>query len=1096
MNLRVSRPIAAHALRELESTLRTILAAPMDAKADVTPEEQQLQDEAISQLRALGYKEAILAQARRALAPRVTHKALINRILARLDLPTDGDVARLWFDITDINKRVHQRSFHDSLVVDDEFRRDYVDPFHKLIRELALALKKQYATLLFRCAEIAKMEPKSGVNAFLGELPGAFQLQAYFFDTLESEAWLPVLEGKGLLKEPLILTGEEQAGVRFRQWPISRYLLRMASSKDSVTRGLVVAATRSLKGTNHPDVQSAVIEIIARLPAAEAKDLTEVVLDLLAPETGVFPHGVPDIIKKLAEGGEHESALLIVEPLFRVFERSGALASRFEASMFEHYLADIVVPLSAAAPVQSIAVFSRMLLHASMIDRRFGDHDFTANYASEIGNSATSVFEIPGSLVSAIVKCGEAAIGADSSLTRDIVVGMLDLPPKIFRRAALHLLSLSPASAPDLADRLLTDPSLIDAYWCRDEYARLAVAGFPNLAAKSQRAILNFVESVPEAHEEGWKEHFEERLERAPTSAERREYQLATVRDLYWSWSSVLPADRKAAFDATVTEFGGRDDWKERLNRPRRSPLTTLEMQEQPVEETISILGASSSYSAEDGVMEGLASNLRAAVSASPTLFASHADKFTRVTPFFLQHLFDGLFHAALESRLQNWDSVFLLIERLAELSPIEGRVSVDAERPQNWTSMCRAAAELLTTGLRMADSSIQPENEERIQRLVIWLHATLSTAELPARFGRSYLNDRYSAARSTERGLAVELCVSFILWCSRNDGARSRSLSRVTLGRMTNLQQLLDAELADRSPKGVIPRAIIGRHLTWFAYFGEKWLRQSIEDIFHPTIRHLGDAAWRAHLEADRGPIADLLDDLSPFYSVEIARLAKGEASEKRRRTQRRLAEYLLVLRAWNGTADSLLRDFYASASPDVRKHAMWFLARALMSTDDNGAVATRAGAVWDIRLQEALASTQPDTFREELGVIGTWFSMGVDIDWLLPQVRVLLKGGFAPTNIFGITDKLAARADLDIDLAIKVLKELVDFPRHEPWEIAGSIGNIRTLLLRARASSLPQTAKNVDEIVSLLASTGNGNLLDLHSAQRERSVTSDKTL
>ncbi|MGO6698968.1 hypothetical protein ACCS33_05885 [Rhizobium ruizarguesonis] len=1050
-----------------------------------TPEERQLQEQAIAHLRALGYKKGVLAQARKALAPQVTHRARIRSILARLALPTDGEIARLWFDIIKIPERAHQRSFHNSLVVDDEFRREYVYPFHKLIRELAMALKRQYATLLFRCAEIAKMEPKSGVNAFLGEVPGAFQLQAYFYNTLESEAWLPVLESEGLLNEPLILTEEEQVGVRFRQWPVSRYLLRMASSDDSATRRLVISAIRSLKGTTHPDVQSAIIDIIARLPPAEARDLTDVVVDLLAPETGIFPHVVPNVIKRLAEGGECESALLIVEPLFRIFERNGALASRFEASMFEHYLADIVTSLSAAAPVQSIAVFCQMLLQASTIDRRFGDSDFTANYASEIGNSTTSVFEIPGAVVSAIVKCGEAAIGADSSLTRDVVASMLGLQPKIFRRVALHLLSLSPSSAPELADRLLTDPSLIDAYWCGEEYARLAVAGFPNLVGESQNFILKFVESVPQAHEEGWTERFEERFGRAPTSAEHREYELTTVRDLYWSWCSVLPAERKAAFDATVAEFGGRDDWKERLTQPRRSPLTTAEMQEQPVEETISFLSSASSHSTSDneGSMEGLASNLRTAVSASPMLFASQADKFAYLTPLFLQHLFEGLLNAAVDSRLQSWDKVLLLIERLAELTPMGIKVSADAEHPRQWAPMCRAAAELLSTGLRVAESSMAPEHEQRIQNSVIWLHSTLTNAKITTRFAEN----GYFAARSTDRGLVVELCVSFILWCSRNDGRCSTPPARGTLGRLKNIQQVLDAELADRSPNGRIPRAIIGRHLRWFFYFGEDWLRQSIVDLFQPTIGYLRNAAWGAHLEADAGPIAELFDELSPFYSAEIARLTRDMGSEKRRRAQRRLAEYLLFLRAWCDTADSLLRSFYASASPDVRKHAMWFLAHALMSTEDNGAVAMRAREIWATRLQAALASAQPDTFREELGVIGTWFSMGVDVDWLLPQVRALLRGGFAPTNTFAITDKLAARADLDIDLAITVLKEMVSFPRHEPWEIAGSIGNIRTLLLRARASSSPLTAKNVDEIVSLLASTGDGDLLDLHSDQRK---------
>src|SRR5258707_11208579 len=51
----VSRPIAAHALRELDSTLRLVLEVPMEAKASESSEDIARLGEARNQLRGLGY---------------------------------------------------------------------------------------------------------------------------------------------------------------------------------------------------------------------------------------------------------------------------------------------------------------------------------------------------------------------------------------------------------------------------------------------------------------------------------------------------------------------------------------------------------------------------------------------------------------------------------------------------------------------------------------------------------------------------------------------------------------------------------------------------------------------------------------------------------------------------------------------------------------------------------------------------------------------------------------------------------------------------------------------------------------------------------
>ena len=43
-------------------------------------------------------------------------------IVTRLGLAPDGDIAKLWISLNEAYGRVHERSFHESLTVDDAFR--------------------------------------------------------------------------------------------------------------------------------------------------------------------------------------------------------------------------------------------------------------------------------------------------------------------------------------------------------------------------------------------------------------------------------------------------------------------------------------------------------------------------------------------------------------------------------------------------------------------------------------------------------------------------------------------------------------------------------------------------------------------------------------------------------------------------------------------------------------------------------------------------------------------------------------------------------------------------------------------------------------
>lgn len=147
-HIRVSRPMAAHALRELDSTLRHVLAVPMEANQLDQPEDTAKLNEARKRLKELGFELEKIQPAIDKLRPQISHKTQIQRMVMRLGLDPDGPAARKWVAISKSAGKAHERSFHQSLAVDDEFRSKYQQPFDDVIRDIATALEGRYTTLM------------------------------------------------------------------------------------------------------------------------------------------------------------------------------------------------------------------------------------------------------------------------------------------------------------------------------------------------------------------------------------------------------------------------------------------------------------------------------------------------------------------------------------------------------------------------------------------------------------------------------------------------------------------------------------------------------------------------------------------------------------------------------------------------------------------------------------------------------------------------------------------------------------------------------------------------------------------------------------
>jgi len=140
----------------------------------------------------------------------------------------------------------------------------------------------------------------------------------------------------------------------------------------------------------------------------------------------------------------------------------------------------------------------------------------------------------------------------------------------------------------------------------------------------------------------------------------------------------------------------------------------------------------------------------------------------------------------------------------------------------------------------------------------------------------------------------------------------------RDALQNLPDVRRALESELADRSPDGRVPRAVMGRFLRLLFYFGEEWLKSTMPLLFPTDNDDLRRAAWRSHLGHDQGPVQELLTELHGCYSDDIALLAATEGGRDFQELyQERLADYLLVLYLWGGLPDDLLHQFWPSDRP-----------------------------------------------------------------------------------------------------------------------------------------------------------------------------------
>ncbi|MEY9135000.1 hypothetical protein ACVMII_003904 [Bradyrhizobium diazoefficiens] len=1079
----VSRPLAGHALRELDSLIRSVLVTPMEARASDNAVEEAKRRQARTKLKELGFDESALQRAEKALKPSFSHAKQIEHIVARLGLAPDGDIARLWIRLNQTYGRVHERSFHANLSVDETFKTEFVRPFETVIRALMVQLQARYAALMRRVKEIAELPARQGVRLFLNEIPGALQLQTYFYDNISSPAWLPYLVSEGLLAEPLPNLGGGTA-LRLWSWPVGRYLKRMASSDEEATRMQVAQAIRALASSQHSDVQRLGMEVIEALPPAEGALLVDVLEGWITPATDLFTAAPHSIIAKWASAGLVAPAVRMARTVFQLSDRSGQLGGHFDATMYEHYLNEAIKALSAANPLEALPGLCELLMESSRADKRLSqldEADYSYYVAGSFEGDDAHGYDFLGAQVMAILRVAVAAVRSHPADLKNVLDHLAPYHARIFKRMRLHLLAISPASAPNLATAELTDLGLLDAEWCRQEYAALARAWFPQLADTEQKRILAHIASIAETHIDSFRSWFERQDGRKPDANDERRFREETVRDAVWLWREALPADRLAAVEKTASEFGDPDAWRQRFLRQEESPLSQKTMLEQAPSATTSfLLSWQPSGTQQSSTASALAGELREAVVVKPELFSGAAEEFGQLRPLFIRHFFEGLVRATGQGASVAWGPCLALAETVLERSAngILAEATIAGDDP-DWSWAQKAMVDWIAASLAQGARGIAFAHYERVRALVLTLTSAVQTAPEPTEEELPALGERpYFAARRTQIGAHTELALCFLFWSSKDKESPIGKAQRQALVQDTALRAVLEGALARQGRAGRAVRSILGRYLNLLHYFGEIWLRERIPLLFPKADDAARRAAWVAHLEDDQGPVADLTDALYELYSEHVAVAGRNDEAFGGEGGRKRLVDYLVILFLWDRLPENLLQEFWHRVPPPLLREAMWFAGRHL---GDDNALRERAKLYWDRRLALATVAADKAPFKKELGLIGMWFSWGVERDWLLAQLMLLLNAGFAPNDGVGLIDKLAERLPNKSDEIVEAVRVLVRHPDVQPWIFGAQEQALRNIIVQGKASVSPITVAGVKEIISFLASRGNTAFLDL---------------
>jgi hypothetical protein len=853
------------------------------------------------------------------------------------------------------------------------------------------------------------------VNRALSEIRKGFAQYQYFFDNLNSPAWLDPLSREGFFKEPL---KPEREGdyVRLAIWPESRYLVRMSRIAEAQEK--VLAITLGIPDSENSRVHDDIADVALSLPPALAAKLvpqlsryTESSIKLLLAEK------IANLIPHLARGGKGDAALRLAAAALALGPdpRSGGVDDshrrlaeprpRFRDWYYARIIHKVLPALIEVVGLRTVGLFSSLLDDAARLSFREeekGDEDYFYIRQPAIEQGAGRD-DVASTLLCSTRDAAIQVISADPANFEAVMQMLRQHKWTSFRRLELHISRVFLPQGVPVAEQVFNDPTILDHPSLRHEAVLLLKESFAQLSAEAQQNILTWMDAGPP--DEQIRQFFEAVKESA-TDEKVAHIKDIRRRDRFAILEGQLPESYQRKYEALIADLGPP-------NSPERLPIRTFgqigaqspkspaELAAMTVDE---VLGYLASWKPGNDIFaptaDGLGNALTSTVSQRPADFIAVASQFKTLDPTYARAFFAGVTSALKSDVKLDWKPLLeLAIWVGAQPRAIAGRKGGLLVADPDWGWTRDSIIDLLKAGFEGGEERLPYEH-----RALAWgALAPLTSDPFPSLEDEQ--GERFDAAFlsiNCTRGRALFAVMDYARWVRRFENARKPPEGPpVALDVMPEVREILDRHLDISLEPTLTIRSVYGQALSFLAGLDWEWFRANVGRIL-PLGQ--GDsayfsAAWESFVVFNQ-PYDTLLRELEPAYrkaiaDINVPRTMRSPASPDDSLADHLMAYYWREQLTFEGK-DRLLEDFYAHASDSLRGHAMWFVGRSVAGWDDAAPpeVFERIRSLMERRLRVAEQDSSAAPFTKELAAFGWWFTADKFGDeWSLGMLLKILR-------------------------------------------------------------------------------------------------------
>jgi len=1041
--------IVAHLLREVESAVRSVLQPPSVPKG---PKGEN------------------------------GHQATIRAVLEELGVSADEPAAQFWLGLTGegnpsgLAGRAHRSALDAPRPADEEFA-EFVNGVEELLDRLLKRFKARYVSIFTRMdALLAEAPSAERVKDLRNKFPQNVASLSYFFGRAPATWLAPLAKGGYFASPPGPVLHPEDGTAEMPFWPESNFLARVAADapEDAVSAAIAIPATDNMR------VNSDIVEVALRVPGDQSARMVPRIIALTASRFGVLvPTRVGDLCRHLADGGHPDEAMQVAGPLLAKLPSVAASRGGDRWSYAEILRKDIPALILAAG-------LPALVLLADILDQAITAE--TPDRLAELRQDMSVTWrpgldgEPPGAdadpvtaLVSAVRDAAARIVGEGQAGISEVVAALEAHNWPVFRRLALHLLDSTAANATDLIEARLTDKAAIRDSSLDREFLSLARHHCASMSPGGQQALLALIDRGPEVDE--WATQYEKATGEPPPAAMTRDRVARWQRDRLAAAEAILTPERQAQYRALTAEYGQAPDPTASAPPAVRdisfaSPVAAGQLAALSADDLVDLLQTWEPSGSFLGPSRfSLASELGGAIRQDAVRRSAEADAFIGLPAVYVSAIISGLWQAARDGAVLDWDPVLRLSawadgQAAAEIAGAAGQDGTE------WRDTRMNTLRLLQAGFRQG--AAEAPGSAREPAWAIIEGAAADPDPSPEAEASAFGDGRSPGELSLNhvRPQAIATAIAFGLWARRSDPESD----------LSGFHDLLDQHLDPGHEPSQAVRWVYGESAAQLDYLDREWTAAHAAAVFpeNPAERHLWEAAWDAYLTY-APVIPELCTILADQYQMAVDRLQPDATGQRPEARAFGLGRHLLT-RYWLGdlTFDShrqMLRRYYQNGPASVRIHLMRFLARSISSTNPlDTAVAERLRKLWESRVQ----AVRNGADAAELTAFGEWFGAGkLGDDWDLQQLITALSLAGRIESEHEALPRLAALAPAHTNTCMTALEAWTRTSPH-PWMLQQHEESIRAILKAGIASGDAAAAETATTIVSLCITAG----IDLRDA------------